>query len=144
MNAWMSWLAFAGVVVILELFTGTFYLLMVALGLLAGALAAWCNVSASLQMIVAAIVGTGATLALHKSKFGWREKQDVSRDPNVNMDIGQSIKVEFWEDQGNGKFTARAMYRGAMWDVDLSHSAAFAGMFIIEEVKGSRLIVRPV
>ena len=143
MNAWMSWLAFAGVVVILELFTGTFYLLMVALGLLAGALAAWCNVSASSQMIVAAIVGTGTTLALHKSKFGWREKQDVSRDPNVNMDIGQSIKVEFWEDQGNGKFTARAMYRGAMWDVDLLHFAAFAGMFIIEEVKGSRLIVRP-
>ena len=144
MNAWMSWLALAGVVVILELFTGTFYLLMVALGLLAGVLAAWCNLSPSLQMIVAAIVGTCATLALHKSKFGWREKQDVSRDPNVNMDIGQSIKVEFWEDQGNGKFTARAMYRGAMWDVDLSHSAAFAGMFIIEEVKGSRLIVRPV
>lgn len=144
MNATMSWLAVAGVVVILELFTGTFYLLMVALGLLAGALAAWFNLSASFQMIVAAVVGMGATLALHKSKFGWREKTNVSRDPNVNMDIGQSIKVEFWEDQGNGKFTARAMYRGAMWDVDLSNSAAFAGMFIIEEVQGSRLIVRPV
>ena len=143
MNAWMNWLALAGVVVILELFTGTFYLLMVAVGLLAGALAAWCNIGVSLQMIIAAIVGAIATLALHKSKFGWREKQAVSRDPNVNMDIGQSIKVEFWEDQGNGKFTARAMYRGAMWDVDLQHSAAFAGMFIIEEVQGSRLIVRP-
>ena len=140
----MSWLAVAGVVVILELFTGTFYLLMVALGLLVGALAAWFNLSASVQMIVAAVVGMGATLALHKSKFGWREKANVSRDPNVNMDIGQSIKVEFWEDQGNGKFTARAMYRGAMWDVDLSHSTAFAGMFIIEEVQGSRLIVRPI
>lgn len=143
MNTWMSWLAFAGVVVILELFTGTFYLLMVAFGLLAGAVAAWCNLSAAFQMVVAAVVGAGATLALHKSKFGWREKQDVSRDPNVNMDIGQSIKVEFWEDQGNGKFTARAMYRGAMWDVDLQHSAAFAGTFIIEEVRGSRLLVRP-
>lgn len=143
MNAWMNWLALAGVVVILELFTGTFYLLMITVGLLAGALAAWCNIGASLQMVIAAIVGAIATLALHKSKFGWREKQAVSRDPNVNMDIGQSIKVEFWEDQGNGKFTARAMYRGAMWDVDLQHSAAFAGMFIIEEVQGSRLIVRP-
>jgi membrane protein implicated in regulation of membrane protease activity len=143
MNAWMSWLAFTGLVIILELFTGTFYLLMVAVGLLAGALAAWFNAGASTQMIVAAAVGAVATLALHKSKFGWREKPEVSRDPNVNMDIGQAIKVEFWEDQGDGKFTARAMYRGAMWDVELRHAAAFAGMFIIEEIQGSRLIVRP-
>lgn len=143
MNAWMSWLAFAGLVVILELFTGTFYLLMVAVGLLAGALAAWCNAGSSAQMIVAAIVGAVGTLALHKSKFGWRAKQEASRDPNVNMDIGQAIRVEFWEDQGDGKFTARAMYRGAMWDVELLHSAAFAGMFIIEEIQGSRLMVRP-
>jgi membrane protein implicated in regulation of membrane protease activity len=143
MNAWMSWLALAGLVVILELFTGTFYLLMVAVGLLAGALAAWCNANASLQMMIAAIVGAVATLALHKSKFGWREGQKVSRDPNVNMDIGQTIKVEHWEDQGNGKYTARAMYRGAMWDVELQHSAAFSGVFVIEEVQGSRLMVRP-
>jgi membrane protein implicated in regulation of membrane protease activity len=143
MNAWMSWLAVAGLVVIFELFTGTFYLLMIAVGLVAGALAAWFNFGASFQMIVAAIVGAVATLALHKSKFGWRERKNASRDPNVNMDIGQSIKVDQWEDQGNGKYTARSMYRGAMWDVDLMHSAGYPGMFVIEEVQGSRLIVRP-
>ncbi|MDO9193745.1 MAG: NfeD family protein [Undibacterium sp.] len=143
MNAWMSWLAVAGLVVILELFTGTFYLLMISVGLVAGALAAWFNVGTSFQMIVAAVVGAVATLALHKTKLGGRERKDVSRDPNVNMDIGQTIKVEHWKDQGNGKYTARAMYRGAMWDVDLQHSAAFSGVFIIEEVQGSRLMVRP-
>lgn len=143
MNAWMSWLAVAGLVVILELFSGTFYLLMISVGLVAGAIAAWLNFGSSFQMIVAAMVGAAATLALHRSKFGWRERKDVSRDPNVNMDIGQTIKVEHWEDQGNGKYTARAMYRGAMWDVDLQHSAAFSGVFIIEEVQGSRLMVRP-
>lgn len=143
MNAWMSWLVVAGIVVIVELFTGTFYLLMIAIGLLAGALAAIVGAGAELQMIAAAIVGALATLALHKSKYGWRETQDASRDPNVNMDIGQSITVQQWEDQGNGKFTARAMYRGAMWDVELQHSAAYAGVYIIEEIQGSRLMVRP-
>lgn len=143
MNAWMSWLVVAGLVVILELFTGTFYLLMISVGLLAGALAAWCNLGAPLQMIAAGAVGSLATLALHKSKFGWREGKEVSRDPNVNMDIGQTVKVDHWKDLGNGKYTARAMYRGAMWDVDLQHSAPLAGIYMIEEVQGSRLIVRP-
>ncbi|MCU6433641.1 NfeD family protein [Undibacterium sp. Jales W-56] len=143
MNAWMTWLVLAGVVVILELFTGTFYLLMIAIGLVAGALAAAFSVSLPLQLTVAAIVGSVATLALHYSKYGWTKNQDSSRDPNVNMDIGMSIQVKEWQDQGNGKYTARTMYRGAMWDVELQHSAGYPGAFIIEEIQGSRLIVRP-
>ncbi len=143
MNAWMMWLALAGVVVILELFSGTFYLLMVSIGLIAGALAAWFYVSLELQMIIAAIVGSVATVALHKSKYGRQQKTDIARDPNVNMDIGQNITVKAWQDHGNGKYTARTMYRGAMWDVELQHSAAHSGVFVIEEIDGSRLIVRP-
>jgi membrane protein implicated in regulation of membrane protease activity len=142
MNVWMMWVAVAGLVVILELFTGTFYLLMVALGLAAGALAALFGIGPELQMVVAALVGAFATLALHKSKYGWRAATNAHRDPNVNMDIGQSINVQQWQDQGNGIYTSRAMYRGAMWDVELRHSAAVPGNFVIEAVEGSRLIVR--
>lgn len=143
MNAWMSWLAIAGVLVIVELFTGTFYLLMISLGMLAGALVAFLNFGNDAQMMVAAVVGAVATLALHKSKYGWRPGKDATRDPNVNMDIGQSITVHEWQDQGNGKFNSRAMYRGAMWDVELSHATAHSGVFVIQEIQGSRLIVRP-
>lgn len=143
MNPWMIWLTVAGLLVILELFSGTFYLLMIALGLVAGALAALLNFGNELQMIIAAIVGAIATLALHKSKYGWRPGENAARDPNVNMDIGQSITVAEWQDQGNGKFTARAMYRGAMWDVELQYAAPYAGVFIIQEIQGSRLMVRP-
>lgn len=143
MNAWMIWLAVAGLLVILELFSGTFYLLMIALGLVAGALAAVFNFGSELQMIVAAVVGTIATLALHKSRYGWRPGKDAARDPNINMDIGQSITVAQWQDLGNGKSTSRAMYRGAMWDVELQHVVPHAGVFIIQEIQGSRLIVRP-
>ncbi len=143
MNVWMTWLAVAGVVVIVELFTGTFYLLMISLGLLAGALTAVLGMGLALQMISAAIIGALATLLLHKSKYGWRAGIDASRDPNVNMDIGQSITVQHWKEEGNGKFTARTMYRGAMWDVELQHSSPFSGVYVIEEIQGSRLIVRP-
>ncbi|MBI3284581.1 MAG: NfeD family protein [Burkholderiales bacterium] len=144
MNSWMMWLVLAGIVVILELFTGTFYLLMIAIGLLAGALTALLSPESAWSMIVAAIVGATATVALHKSKYGWNHsKREVACDPNVNMDIGQSIHIQDWQDQGNGKFSARAMYRGAMWDVDLRGATAHAGLFVIEEMQGSRLIVRP-
>ncbi|MFZ6723486.1 NfeD family protein [Undibacterium sp. Ji49W] len=143
MNGWMMWLVLAGVVVILELFTGTFYLLMISLGLVAGAIAAVFQFNAASQMIVVAIVGSVATAALHKSKYGWKENANAARDPNVNMDIGQSLQVDDWKDQGNGKFVARAMYRGAMWDVELQHSAGYPGAYMIEEIQGSRLLVKP-
>ena len=143
MNAWMMWAVLATLVVIFELFTGTFYLLMIAIGLVAGAFAAVLQVSFAGQMIVAALVGTLATLALHKSKYGWKPGKNAARDPNVNMDIGQVLDVREWKDLGNGKFASRTMYRGAMWDVELQHSAGYPGAYVIDEVQGSRLIVKP-
>ncbi|GGC91142.1 NfeD family protein [Undibacterium terreum] len=142
MSIWISWMVAAGVVVILELFTGTFYLLMIAIGLVAGGLVALMGSGHELPYIVAGIVGVAATLALHRSKYGWKKNSDASQDPNVNMDIGQSITVKEWQDNGNGKFSARAMYRGALWDVELVAPAAAAGVFTIVEVQGSRLMVR--
>ncbi|MFZ6644364.1 NfeD family protein [Undibacterium sp. TJN25] len=142
MITWISWMVAAGVVLILELFTGTFYLLMISIGLVAGGLAALLGSGPEMPYIVAAIVGVAATLALHRSKYGWKKNADASQDPNVNMDIGQSIAVKEWQDNGNGKFTARAMYRGALWDVELNAPMAGAGVFTIVEIQGSRLMVR--
>ncbi len=142
MITWISWMVAAGVVLILELFTGTFYLLMISIGLVAGGLAALLGSGPEMPYIVAAIVGVAATLALHRSKYGWKKNADASQDPNVNMDIGQSIAVKEWKDNGNGKFTARAMYRGALWDVELDAPVAGAGVFTIVEIQGSRLMVR--
>ncbi|MBC3916057.1 NfeD family protein [Undibacterium sp. CY18W] len=143
MNGWMMWTSLAVILVILELFTGTFYLLMIAVGLLAGAIAAFFEFGGLVQAVIASVVGSVATFALRKSKYGSTERHEASRDPNVNMDIGQSLQVNDWKDQGNGKFVARAMYRGAMWDVELQHSAGYPGAYMIEEIQGSRLLVKP-
>ncbi|MFC0348570.1 NfeD family protein [Undibacterium danionis] len=143
MEAWTWWLVVAGVVVICELFTGTFYLLMFALGLVSASIASLLISSMQLQMLIAAVVGSAATVALHNSKYGWKRRGDAARDPNVNIDIGQQLRVEEWQEQGNGISVARTKYRGAMWDVELRHAHANAGMFVIEAVEGSRLIVRP-
>jgi membrane protein implicated in regulation of membrane protease activity len=137
MADWINWLVAAGVLVVLELFSGTFYLLMIAIGLGFGALAALAGASVPLQTIAAAVVGVAATGLLHRSRFGRPARVDAARDPNVNIDIGQSVRVDEWH---GGR--ARVMYRGAMWDVELGRGGIpEAGDFKIVEVRGSRLIV---
>ncbi|WP_075791918.1 NfeD family protein [Massilia putida] len=137
MADWMGWLVTAGVLVILELFTGTFYLLMIAIGLAIGGIVALAGASTPLQAIAAAVVGVLATGLLHRSRFGHPAKTDARRDRNVNLDIGQRVTVPAWD---NGR--ARVMYRGALWDVELTQGTPpHAGEFRIVEVQGSRLVV---
>jgi membrane protein implicated in regulation of membrane protease activity len=136
MTSWMLWLALAGGLIILELFSGTFYLLMIALGTLAGALTALAGASEAVQMLVAAAVGAAATALLRRKR---PRRPTPSHDPNINLDIGQTLHVPHWH-ASNG--TARVTYRGAMWDVDLAPGAvAKPGQFVIREIRGSRLIV---
>lgn len=142
MTDWIGWLAFAGVVVIFELFTGTFYLLMISIGLIAGGLAAFLAASRELQYIVAAVVGVVAVYALRQSRYGKAHKTDAARDRNVNLDIGETVHIKDWDSNEGEANTARVMYRGAMWDVQLAHgSNPNPGPFVIKEIRGSRLIV---
>ena len=59
------WWVLAGVLVIAELLTGTFYLLMLALGSVAAAVAAHAGATGSGQFVAAALVGGGATAVWH-------------------------------------------------------------------------------
>ncbi|MYN28407.1 NfeD family protein [Duganella levis] len=138
MSDWSYWLAAAGVTVILELFSGTFYLLMIAIGLVAGAVAAFLGLGEVVSLLVAAVVGVAATVVLRRSRYGKQQQRvQAERDPNVNLDIGQTVNVPAWQDGA-----ARVMYRGALWDVELAPgSNAAPGPYTIREVRGSRLIV---
>ncbi|WP_337367337.1 NfeD family protein [Noviherbaspirillum denitrificans] len=132
----------AGVLVVLEMFTGTFYLLMIAIGLVAGGLAALAGGGTAVQLAVAGIAGAIATYGLRRSKWGKTSRRDAQRDPNVNLDIGQTLVVDEWAGQQGGVRTARVMYRGAMWDVELdAHAQARPGTYVIREVRGNRLVV---
>jgi membrane protein implicated in regulation of membrane protease activity len=137
MADWTMWLIVAGVLIIAELFSGTFYVLMIAIGMGFGALAALAGLSVSAQIATAAVVGIAATSVLHRSRFGAPARGDTTRDPNVNIDIGQTVEVAAWE--GNN---ARVMYRGAPWDVELAPGASpEAGSYTIVAVHGSRLVL---
>jgi membrane protein implicated in regulation of membrane protease activity len=134
----LFWWVGAGVLIVAELMTGTFYLLMIALGFLAGALAWEFGAPLDLQLAIAAVVGLIAVIALRRSRFGrLRRRTDASRDPGVNLDIGESLNVASWQDR-----RARVMYRGAEWDVELAPGEPEdARHYEIKAVRGSCLIV---
>lgn len=139
MSDWTMWLLAAGILVVLELLTGTFYLLMIAIGAAVGAVVAYAGGGGPMQTVTAAVVGVLATGLLYRSKYGKRSGVEAAFDPNVNMDIGQTVSVPAWQDG-----VARVMYRGALWDVELAPGAAplaAPGLYTIREVRGSRLIV---
>ncbi|WBS00715.1 NfeD family protein [Pseudoduganella sp. SL102] len=137
MADWIMWLIAAGVLVALELFSGTFYLLMIALGALAGALVAALRIDLPGQMLAAALVAVIATVLLRRRRRNQPAQVAASRNPDVNLDIGQPVQVPHWDGH-----TARVMYRGALWDVELAPGApAAAGTYTIREVRGSTLIV---
>ena len=145
MSEWMSWFGVAGIVVVLELFSGTFYLLMIGIGLASGGLAALLGLSSELQFIIAGVIGVVATVILRRSRFGLRSKVDATRDPNVNLDIGQTLQIASWNNVSDGVYSARSMHRGAMWDIQFkSPQQPRSGMFKIVEIQGSQLIVEPV
>ena len=62
------WWVLAGAVIALELLSGTFYLLMLSLGLVGAAIAAHLGASMPIQLVVAAVVGGGSVLAWRSYK----------------------------------------------------------------------------
>jgi membrane protein implicated in regulation of membrane protease activity len=135
-NGYFWWIV-AGVLLVLELMSGTFYLLMIAIGFVAGGLAHWAGAGLAIELPVAALVSFVAVLGLRRSRFGISKRRDASHDPNVNLDIGETLQVKQWHD-GH----ARAMYRGAEWDVDLAPGEnEGAALYQITAMHGSRLVV---
>lgn len=132
------WLA-AGALVAAELLTGSFYLLMLALGLAAGAVAAHLGLAGAVQIVTAALVGAGATILWHLKRPSHRAVHPPGSNRDVNLDVGETVEVEVWRPDGS----ANVKYRGAQWSaVPAAGSAARAtGPHRIVEVRGSQLVI---
>jgi len=133
------WLA-AGVAVAAELATGTFYLLMVALGMSAGALAAHLGTAAGTQLVTAAVVGGGATALWHWKRAREPRSAPVQENRDANLDIGERVHVAAWGSDG----TARVQYRGTTWTARLAPGAAARpGEHRVAAVEGNWLVLAP-
>lgn len=132
------WVLAAGAVAV-ELMTGTFFLLMLATGLVAGAISAYLGLAVIGQMLVAAAVGGGAvaTWRWHRGKSP--RPLSASANPDVHLDIGEPVHVLRWNADG----TASVHFRGAQWTAVAADpaDASMGGNFRIKAMMGNRLVI---
>lgn len=131
------WLIAALVLGGAEMFVGSFYLLVLGLGCLGAACASLCGLGLGWQCSAfAVLVVIGAFIVLRM------RAKDKAEDKEQNLDVGQKVTVVAWGLDG----VARVNYRGAVWDAVCAEDDSDSrqpGVFVIESVRGSRLVLRP-
>lgn len=135
-NAPTLWWLIAGVLVAVELVTTTFYLLMMALGAVAGALAAHMGLDLTVQVAIAAAVGGGAVALWHMARRRRRARSAEGAD--LQLDVGARVQVPGWQADGE----TRLSYRGSTWSARyVGNGAALPGLHVIRGVQGNLLLL---
>ena len=133
-----SWWIVTGVLVAAELATGTFYLLMLALGAAAAALGAHLGLGFNGQLAAAALVGGGGVIGWHIKRRAEPPALPAGENRDVNLDIGQTVHVTVWDTDGS----AQVNYRGANWSARHTGSGApKPGQHRIHAIDGSTLLL---
>ena len=134
------WWLLAGAAVGIELVTGTFYLLMLAIGLGAAALAAHLGLPLTWQLVTAAVEGGGAVVLFRGVRGKQPGKLPAQSNADVHIDIGEPVFVEAWATDG----TANVKYRGSNWAAITHGSAPSIGQHRIKELLGNRLVLEKI
>ena len=140
LNASTLWWLVAGGLVLAELATGTFYLLMLALGAAAAALAAMSGATLVPQLLAAALVGGGAVVAWHRKRDGAGNAPATASNRDVNLDVGERVTVERWGHDGR----TQVQYRGSRWAAEYQGTGLPApGEHVIVAVESNHLVLAP-
>lgn len=110
------WAILGLTLVIIEMLSGTFYLLMLGVAAFGAAFAAWIGQPFPVQAFVAAAIAGAGCYGVHL----YRARNATEQMPNV--DAGQPASFESWIDEGAR--LARVSYRGAAWDALVEGEAA--------------------
>lgn len=92
MSNFSLWLVLAGILLIAEITTGTFYLLMVSLGAAIGALMDYLGYGLEIQIGAAAVFAVAGSLLLRNRSLK-RTKTDKQHDV---LDIGNKLEISSW------------------------------------------------
>ena len=139
MELWVLWIILGLVLVIVELVTGTFYLLVLGGGAFAAAATAWAGAGHFVQAVVGGLVAIGGAWYVHH----WHEAHRKADEGRSNfLDRGQPVVMEGWANEAAG--LARVKYRGASWDARVAGGAAKpapGATLYIDAQEGQTLVV---
>jgi membrane protein implicated in regulation of membrane protease activity len=112
MEHYIIWLLIGFGLMIVELLTGTFYLLVLGIAAFGGAVAAWFGQGFPVQIITTALVGTLGSWMVHayRSRNALRQMKPI--------DFARPVIFETWMNQRDR--LARVRYRDASWEALIS------------------------
>ena len=133
MAPYILWFLLALVLLIAEMASGTFYMLILAVAMCVGGAAALLGFGGPLQLTLSALAGIAGILQLRR----WKASRSATPD-NANPDIGQPVQVLTWREDG----TVRVRYRGAEWDAEPEAAdTPHDNTLYIKTMRGSTLIL---
>ncbi len=138
MNTASFWLGISLLILIIELLSNTFYLLLISLSMLVGSVVAMFSPNLFLQIFFCQLTIFFCLFACRK-KFSKREK---TVDQIFPVEIGQFLTINNWSQEG----LSSVCYRGTTWQVELYQFQKHQkkdGLFTIVGINGNRLIVTP-
>lgn len=116
MDEYLAWAVVGMTLVIVELLTGTFYLVVLGIAAFGAALAAYLGQDFPVQVTIGALIAGLGCYGVHV----YRVKNAAQQMAPV--DAGQPASFETWVDQ-NARL-ARVRYRGASWEAIVEENAA--------------------
>ena len=134
MDAYLAWAITGIALIIVEMLTGTFYLLVLGIAALGAAAAAWLGYSFWVQAVMIAAITTAGVILVR------RFRSSSGPAAGNSLDIGQSVLLESWVSEADG--LARVNYRNAQWEARVSGERVTGGkVFYIHGVEGNTLLV---
>ncbi len=135
METYLLWLVAGFVLVIAELVTGTFFMLILGIAAFAGSAAAWFGFGFRLEAMCAAAVAVAGV-------FWVRQNRKAMQQPDMaSLDLGQAVTFDAWVNREQG--AARVKYRNTLWDAEVEGERALdhGQVLFIHAVDGSTLKV---
>lgn len=138
MTTWLLWLLISGSLIIAEIFTLSFYLLLAAIGALVASGLAATGFDTTTQIVIATLVTLAGWIFLNKFKPQNRHP-DHRSNPDLNMDIGTTVRI--LSISADGKISV--LLRGARWDarIENNETTDVTATYTITKIDGSTLIL---
>ena len=131
------WWLIAGGLVAAELASGTFYLLMLAIGASAAAISAHLQLSLTFKILVGSVVG-GLAVVLGRMYQNRVITSNPQEHASQHLDIGEKVQVNQWNDQG----LAQVQHRGATWRAICAEGQTQEiGTYQIADIQGNTLVL---
>jgi membrane protein implicated in regulation of membrane protease activity len=133
----LAWLLTGLLLVVVELMTGTFYLLILGIAAGIGSLIAFLDQPFWMQALIAAIAAVVGGALVHR----YHRAANATSPKDTANDIGQTVTIESWVSQPQR--LARVRYRGSVWDAEVLGSDPIspdAHLYVVA-TEGSRLKV---